>query len=158
MAQLDSQLAQFTAATAAATLSTGQKLIRNFRYYRAATSDEEIITRTELLLICHNIRMDMFGMHNLLNDEEMQQSPFLVSLASRINDSYENLHRKMLFFDAKLIQDIIPEIDSQRQFWSGYTEPSFYNYELTYSLEHTLPVTIKIIEDQIKPFPDQIEI
>ncbi|MCC5941355.1 MAG: hypothetical protein JJU37_07405 [Balneolaceae bacterium] len=158
MAQIDSQLAQFTAATAAATLSTGRKLIRNFRYYRSAQSDLTTITSGELLLICHTIRMDMFGMHNLLNDEQMQQSPFLVSLAARINDSFENLHRKVLFFDADLIEMIIPEIDSQRDFWAGCTEPSFYNFELTRYLEHTLPVSIKFIENQINQFPDQIEI
>ena len=158
MAQINSQLAQFTAATAAVTLSSGQKLSRNFKYYRAGNGDSTEVTRDELLLICHNIRMDMFGMHNLLIDEEMQQSPFLVSLACAVFDGFENLHRKILFFDAGRIENVIPEIDMQRAFWSGYTEPSFYNIELTDRLEHALPFSMKVISKQIEQFPDQAEI
>lgn len=158
MAQINSQLVQFTAATAAATLSAGQKLSRNFRYYRAGKEDSTSVTRNELLLICHNIRMDMFGMHNLLIDEKMQQSPFLVSLASAVFDGFENLHRKVLFFDAGRIEKIIPEIDMQRVFWSGYTEPSFYNIELAVRLEHAQPFSMKVISKQIEQFPDQAEI
>ncbi len=158
MAQINSQLAQFTAATAAVTLSAGQKLSRNFRYYRAGMGDSTKVTRNDLLLICHNIRMDMFGMHNLLIDEEMKQSPFLVSLASAVFDGFENLHRKVLFFDAAQIESIIVEIDTQRAFWSDYTEPSFYNIKLIERLEHTLPSSMKLISIQIEQLPDQAEI
>ncbi len=156
MAQLNSELAQFTAATAAATLSAGQKLIRNFNYYRSASSDEDLITREELLLICNNIRMDLFGMHNLLNDELMQHSPFLVSLACRINDSYEELHRKLLFFDIQFIENIIPQMDTVRHFWADCTEPFFYNSLLEYELEHGQSEAIKQTEKAIKKLPESI--
>lgn len=153
MAQLNLKLAQFTAATAAATVTTGRKLSRNFQYYRSGRAEMDVITREELLLICHTIRMDLFGMHNLLNDEQMFDSPFLVSIAGRINDSFEELHRKLLFFDTDLITEIIQVIDQQRNYWTDYTNQNFYSKKLNQNLEIKFPGIIKKLEKTIHELP-----
>jgi hypothetical protein len=152
MAQLDSELLQLTAAASAVALTTSRKLIRNFTYYRNKTGSAETVYREELLGICRNIRMDAFGMHNLLENKENQHSPFLVSLAGEINTSLEELHRKTLFFDADLIKTIIPELDALRKFWNNYTNETFYKNINGY-LEDSLPVTLALAEREIRHLP-----
>jgi hypothetical protein len=157
MAQLNSELLEFAAAAAAATLTTSRKLIRNFTYYRANNESTETIYRTDLLQICHNIRMDAFGMHNLLEKEENRCSPFLVSLAGEINDSLEDLHRKALFFHAGSIEMLIPELDNLRTFWNNYTDEAFYQNLNTY-LEDVLPKSLALAEREIEQFPASVNL
>ncbi len=155
MAQLSPNLLHFAAATAAATLTTSRKLMRNYAYYRNQHSKTETIFRDDLLVLCHKIRMDAFGLHNLLLDEENRESPFLVALAGNINDSFEEMHRKILFFDAADIETMIPVIDAQRRFWNQYTNENFYQDHLATFLENTLPDDIKQLNDIIETLPKQ---
>jgi len=154
MAQLNPDLFRFAAATTAAALTTSRKLLRNYAYYRNHSSKTEIVYRKDLLLLCHKIRMDAFGLHNLLEDESYQYSPFLVSLAGEIHDSLEELHRKMLFFDADLIESVIPLVDSLRRFWNQFTDDQFYDHNLSLFLEIKMPQAIKTLEETIVSFPD----
>ncbi len=155
MAQLSPNLLHFAAATAAATLTTSRKLMRNYAYYRNQHSKTETIFRDDLLVLCHKIRMYAFGLHNLLLDEENRESPFLVALAGNINDSFEEMHRKILFFDAADIETMIPVIDAQRRFWNQYTNENFYQDHLATFLENTLPDDIKQLNDIIETLPKQ---
>jgi len=155
MAKLNSDVMHFAAATAAATLTTSRKLLRNYAYYRSTHSETETVTRTDLLFLCHKIRFNAFGLHNLLLDEENQNSPFLVSLAGNIADSFEEIHRKTLFYDASEIETLIPIIDSQRRFWNQFTDESFYHQQLALFLENTLPVDIKKLKKNIESLPKQ---
>lgn len=153
MAELNSEPLQFAAAVSAITLISGRKLSRNFAYYRSEKLPAEMVFRNELLLLCHRIRMEMFGMHNLMENPEKRCSPFLVAVAGEINDCFEELHRKLLFFDTSVITEIIPEIDSQRSFWKHYTDELFYSENLNLILETRLPDAIKVIESGIRKLP-----
>lgn len=155
MAQLSPNLLHFAAATAAATLTTSRKLMRNYAYYRNQHSKTETVFREELLVLCHKIRMDAFGLHNLLLDEENHESPFLVALAGNINDSFEEMHRKILFYDASEIETMIPVIDGQRRYWNQYTDKNFYQDHLASYLENTLPDDIKLLNRTIETLPKQ---
>jgi hypothetical protein len=154
MAQLNSDLLRFAAATTAAALTTSRKLLRNYAYYRNHSLKSETIYRKDLLLLCHKIRLDAFGLHNLLEDESYQHSPFLVSLAGEIHDTLEELHRKLLFFDADLIESVIPLIDSQRRFWNQFTDEQFYDFNLSLFLEVKMPKTINKLEKAIYSLPE----
>lgn len=153
MAELDSEPLQFAAAVSAIMLTSGRKLSRNFAYYRSGRFPAEFVYRNEMVLICHKIRMDMFGMHNLMLNPEKSCTPFLVAIAGEINDSFEELHRKILFFDSSIITGIIPEIDKQRSLWKHYTDEHFYGENLNNILESQIPESIKTIEAGIRQLP-----
>lgn len=152
MAQLnpDNNLLTFAAATSAITLSTARKLKRNFSYYRS--EDNEVIIRDGLISLCLDIRHDAFGLRNLMDSDE-SFSPFYVALAGKISDQLEELHRKLLFFDAALIGELIPEIDNERGFWRDLTEPGFYSQSLITHLDHTLPARFIRIENGLQRLP-----
>ncbi len=154
MAKLDSDdLIEFTAAAAAATLTTSRKFIRNYNYYKQRAGRPEIIYRADLLTLCHKIRLDLFGLQNLLEDETKHHSPFIVTLASQINDALEELHRKILFFRPEQIETVIPIIDSQRLFWCRYTDEQFYNDHLSTEIEHSISSDILEIQALIQALP-----
>ncbi|MCC5914289.1 MAG: hypothetical protein JJU46_07935 [Balneolaceae bacterium] len=152
MAELDpDDPIRFAAAASAVALTTSRKLIRNFRYYRSTQPDT--IHRDELAGLCRHIRQDLFGLRNLM-DSEPGHSPFYVSLAGEIDDRLEELHRKLLFFDAEKISTIIPLIDSFRSFWKGLDQPSFYGEKLISALDHQLPSALEITENKILTLPE----
>jgi hypothetical protein len=155
MAKLNPQdLMELTAATAAATLTTSRKFIRNYNYYKQQDGQTEIIQKSDLLALCHTIRLDLFGLQNLLEDETKHRSPFVVTLASQINDALEELHRKILFFEPELIESIIPTIDRQRQFWSQFTNEQFYNVQLSSHIEHSVTSDVLNIQSMIQRLPE----
>jgi hypothetical protein len=152
--EIDSrQLLQFTAATTAAALSTSRKLIRNFTYYRSQADRPELVYRSDLHRLCRQIRLDGFGMLNFLEDEAKQNSPFLVSLSVQVNDALEEMHRKLLFFDADQIETAIPLVDKLRQYWSQSDDISFYGQPLTHHLEKELPEDLLQLEETIQDLP-----
>lgn len=153
MAKLDndSRLLQFAAATTAITLTTSRKLIRNFRYYKNRSDDR--IEREELSSLCRYARQDAFGLQNLMINGADTDSPFLVSLAGEIYDRLEELHRKLLFFEADSITDIIPLVDEQRRFWKQLTQSDFYSDNLIRELEGPVPNTFETIEQLIHKLP-----
>ena len=150
MAKLN-PLVSFSAAASALTLSTSRKLIRNFNYYRS--ENDESIGRKNLQQLCKAIRRDSFGLHNLIENEP-DHSAFFVALARQIDDQLEELHRKILFFDAEDISEIIPLIDVQRSFWSNHMNPDFYDSELVTILEHRFPASLYEIENQLHRLPE----
>lgn len=145
----------FAAATSAVSLYTARKLKRNFSYYRS--EGENSIEREKLIMLCRDIRHDAFGLRNLIDSDEMF-SPFYVALAGKIADNLEELHRKLLFFDADLIKEIIPEIDSERIFWRELTDPGFYSEALSTHLDHELPARFFRIEKGLQHLPISISI
>jgi hypothetical protein len=152
--EIDSnQWLQFTAATTAAALSTSRKLIRNFSYYRNQSGRQEVVCQNDLSRLCRQIRLDGFGMLNFLEDESKQNSPFLVSLAVQINDSLEELHRKLLFFDAARVEKAILVVDRLRRYWRQSDEIRFYNDSLSHHLEYDLPKDILELEETIQELP-----
>lgn len=142
---------QFAAAASAVTLTTSRKLARNFRYYKSSAPG--IVSRDELIFLCREARSEAFSMHNLITKDEMNRSPFLVSLAGQIFDQLEELHRKLLFFDVESISQIIPLVDQQRSFWKNLTNPEFYSQDLIYNLEHSIPRKFTKIESLIEQLP-----
>lgn len=142
---------RFAAAASAVALTTSRRLIRNYRYYRSV--QPETIHREELTSLCRHIRQDLFGLRNLM-DQEQHHSPFYVSIAGEIDDRLEELHRKLLFFDAEEISHIIPLIDSLRKFWSGLDEPSFYGVHLAEALDRDIPVALETAEEEILKLPE----
>ena len=155
MAKLDPEdLIEFTAAAAAATLTTSRKFIRNYNYYKQQAGQPEVIRKSDLLMLCHKIRLDLFGLQNLLEDKTKHRSPFVVTLASQINDALEELHRKILFFEPDQIESIIPIIDRQRQFWSRYTDEQFYNEQLSSDIEHSVSSDVLNIQSLIQKLPE----
>lgn len=144
----------FAAAASAVTLTTSRKLVRNFRYYKS--SDPGIVSRDELILLCREARSEAFSMHNVMTTDEIDRSPFLVSLAGQIFDQLEELHRKLLFFDAESISQIIPHVDRQRSFWKNLTNPEFYSQDLIHNLEHSIPRKFTKIESLIEQLPASV--
>jgi hypothetical protein len=156
MARLNSRnLLTLAAATSAITLSTARKLKRNFSYYRSEGSDS--ISRDTLISLCLDIRHDAFGLRNLMDSDD-SFSPFYVALAGKISDQLEELHRKLLFFDADLIEELIPEIDAERAFWKELTEPGFYSEALISHLDHKLPARFIRIEIGLERLPFSVSI
>ena len=159
MAKIDSEhLIELTAAAAAATLTTSRKFIRNYNYYKKRAGQPEIIFKKELLSLCHKIRLDLFGLQNLLEDETKHRSPFVVTLASQINDALEELHRKILFFEPEQIETVIPMIDRQRQFWSRYTDEQFYSEQLSSDIEHSISSEILKIQSEVQKLPKSAQL
>jgi hypothetical protein len=155
MAKLNPEdLIELTAATAAATLTTSRKFIRNYNYYKQQAGQPETIPKSDLLVLCHTMRLDLFGLQNLLEDETKHRSPFVVTLASQINDALEELHRKILFFEPELIESIIPIIDRQRQFWSRYTDEQFYGVQLSSDIEHSVSSDVLRVQSMIQKLPE----
>ncbi len=159
MAKLEpGNLLEFSAAAAAATLTTSRRLIRNFDYYKNRGGHPEIVFKPELLDLCHSIRLDLFGLLNLLEDPAKHTSPFIVTLANQIHDSFEEIHRKILFYNADLIEGIIPLIDRQRTFWSSYTEESFYLKPLSNEIETNVASNILEMEQTIQTLPESARV
>jgi len=157
MAKLNNESSvQFAAAVTAISLGTGKRLIRNFHYYRKETPD--IITREECRHIYREIRLNVFGLQNLYLNESKSNadtsSSFKVMLAKQIQDGLEELHRKLLFFDADQISDLIPLLDEQRKFWGQSTEPDFYSDELPNLLDHHLITYFPEIEKYLEDLPE----
>lgn len=152
MAELSSKaLANFSAATSALILTESLRLIRNYRYYNDLT--DNTVSRDQLISNIRNARKQSFVLQNLMAKNEPDEAPFFVSVAGLINDLLEEVHRKILFYDADDIVDIVPLIDWQRKFWKKFNQVEFYDSELIQKLEHTVPETFIRIEENIKNLP-----
>lgn len=153
MAKLNpAELLRFAAATTAMTLSTSRKLIRNFNYYK--TSDPTTITKSELLSLYKRIRLDLFSLQNLLMNCNENTTPYIVSLSGQIFDHFEELHRKVLFFDPDQLVEIIPVIDEQRKFWVQRTDIEFYKQNLLSHIENRVTGPMQKLEKQLEKLPD----
>lgn len=152
MAELNQRaLLNFAAASSAMVLVESLRLIRNYKYYNNIS--ESTITRDSLIEQIRYIRSLAFTLHNLMENEDEDEAPFYVSLAGTINDTFEEIHRNILFFDSDDIVSIIPEIDKQRSFWAGFSESEFYNDQLIQDLEDNLPKKIVSLEKKIEKLP-----
>lgn len=152
MAELSSKaLANFSAATSALILTESLRLVRNYKYYNNLA--EDTASRDQLIENIHSVRKLTFSLHNLMSKSEPDKAPFFVSIAGAINDLLEEIHRKLLFYDADLIVDIIPEIDQQRNFWKDFTDTGFYDSHLLRELDHSIPETLLSIEKNLLGLP-----
>lgn len=159
MAKLEPEdILEFAAAATSAALTSSRKFIRNHRYYRNRGDSMEIVRRTELSELCHKLRMDLFGLLNLLEDPAKHRSPFVVTIANEINDVLEELHRKILFFEPDKIESIVPVIDRQRAFWKSFTDVSFYNDQLGNQIEHSVLPDVVQIEQSIQKLPETAQL
>lgn len=155
MAKLESDdILEFAAAATSAALTSSRKFIRNHRYYRHSGDQPMTVSKSDLLSQCHKIRMDLFGLLNLLENPAKHRSPFVVTIANEINDVLEELHRKILFFDPDKIESIVPVIDRQRSFWRSFTDMSFYNDQLGSQIEHSILSDVIQIEKSIQQLPE----
>jgi hypothetical protein len=153
MAKLNSPAMELAAAVSAATLTTSRRLSRNFNYYRSNSLNEKCFSRDSLLSVCNNLRMDLFGLQNLFLDYAESPTPFMVTLAGDVHDSFENLHRNLLFYDAEHIESIIPKIDHERSYWSNFTNHHFYEKGISEHINtNTLPA-ISQIKQKLLAFP-----
>jgi len=157
MAKLNNESSsfQFAAAVTAMSIGTGKRLLRNFHYYRKETT--EIVAKRECMEIYRAIRFNLFSLQNLYLDNGNQHSDtsaaYKVMLAKQIQDNLEDLHRKILFFDADLITELIPIIDRQRSFWKQSTEPEFYDDELPLKIDRHLLTDFLPIEHNLNSLP-----
>lgn len=153
MAEVKPDLLTFSAAATGITLTIGKRLSRNFSYYRKQAGQVEIVRRDELLLRFMELTEFSYSLHNLMMDENEIYSPFLVAIAGQIVDTLDDIHRKLLIYDADKIVDIIPLLDSLREKWNDYTEPDFYDQELNRHIESDFPFLIKKIEAGVRLLP-----
>lgn len=152
MAELSSKaLANFSAASSALILTESLRLVRNYRYYNNL-SDEKV-SRNELVAKVREARNHTFSLQNLMSRGEPDEAPFFVSIAGGINDLLEEIHRKLLFFDAQYIVNIIPLVDQQRRFWADFNDVDFYDETLFQKLDNAVPATLIEIEKNIKDLP-----
>lgn len=155
MAELSSKaLANFSAATSALILTESLRLVRNYKYYN--NKAEDTVSRNQLLRNIRNARKLAFTLQNLMSKNESEESPFYVSISGVINDLLEEIHRKILFYDADLIVEIIPIIDQQRTFWENFHQTEFYSSSLMKKLDHSIPEAFLKIEKKViglPPFP-----
>lgn len=152
MAELSSNaLANFTAASSALVLTQSMRLLRNYRYYNNLS--ENRVSRDELLAKVREARKLAFTLQNLMSRNEQEEAPFFVSVAGRINDVLEEIHRKLLFFKAQDIVEIIPMVDRQRTFWEKFNRVDFYDSLLIQELDNSVPETLLKIEKKIIGLP-----
>lgn len=152
MAELSSKaLANFTAASSALILTESLRLIRNYRYYNNLS--ENCVSRDQLVVKVRQVRKLAFTLQNLMSRNEPDEAPFFVSIAGTINDLLEEIHRKLLFFDARDIVDIIPLVDRQRRFWADFNEVDFYGSSLVQELDHSIPKALVKIENNLIGLP-----
>lgn len=152
MAELSSKaLANFTAAASALILTESLRLIRNYRYYNDLS--EETVSRDHLAAKVREARKLSFALQNLMSKDEPDEASFFVSVAGRINDLLEEIHRKILFFDTDDIVEIVPMIDRQRKFWKEFNHVEFYHSSLIRELDSSVPETLSKIEKNIKDLP-----
>lgn len=146
---------ELAAAVSVATLTTSRRLKRNFSYYRSnQCNDEPYHSRDSLIEVCNTLRMDLFGLQNLFLDHADSPTPFMVTLAGNIHDSFEKLHRNLLFYSAEYIEDIIPVIDHERSFWIKFTNHRFYDEGISEHIDtETLPA-ITQIKEKLLTFPN----
>lgn len=154
MAKLNSPAIELAAAVSVATMTTSRRLSRNFSYYRSNRQNEVCYhSRENLLNVCNTLRMDLFGLQNLFLDHADSPTPFMVTLAGNIHDSFENLHRNLLFYEAEMIESIIPVIDHERSYWSRFTNHHFYDEGICGHIDsETLPA-ISRIKEKLLTFP-----
>lgn len=147
---------ELAAAVSVATMTTSRRLSRNFSYYRSNRQNDVCFHRRDSLLkVCHTLRMDLFGLQNLFMDYAESPTPFMVTLAGNVHDSFENLHRNLLFYDTERIEEIIPVLDHERSFWSRFTNHHFYNEEISGHIDtETLPA-ISQIKEKLLTFPEK---
>lgn len=152
MAELSSKaLVNFTAATSALILTESLRLIRNYRYYNNLSEDKA--SREQLIKKIRTARQLTYSLQNLMGKDEPDETPFFVSISGAINDMLEEIHRKLLFYDADLIVDIILLIDQQRSFWKGFTDPEFYDSHLIKELDQSIPGALIKIEKKLLGLP-----
>lgn len=152
MAQLSNKaLLNFSAATSALVLTESLRLIRNYRYYN--NLDDGTISRDRIVDLVRDAKTLGFSLQNLMSKAEPDEAPFYVSIAAAIYDRLENIHRNLLFFDAGDIVDIIPLVDRQRAFWQHFNDVHFYEADLIYELEHSVPETLQKIEKKVIGLP-----
>lgn len=148
---------ELAAAVSAATLTTSRRLSRNFSYYKSKQPNELYYSRNSLLNVCQTVRMDLFGLQNLFLDNSESPTPFMVTLAGDVQDSFENLHRNLLFYDTENIKSIIPKIDRERSYWGNFTDHTFYESGIPEHIDtKTLPV-ISQIKEKLLTFPKHPE-
>lgn len=152
MASLSSKaLANFSAASSALMITESLRLIRNYRYYNNLSEDK--ILRSELIIKIREVRTLTFTLQNLMSKDEPDESPFYVFIAGRINDLFEEIHRKLLFFDSDDIVELIPKIDQQRKFWRNFNDENFYDSDLVANLDSFVPQEVVSIEKNIGKLP-----
>ena len=153
MAELKSDLLTFSAAASGITLTISKRLARNFSYYRKRAEQPEEVYRDELLSLLLEVKQLSYSLHNMLIDPSAKHSPFMVAIAGQIVDILDDIHRKLLLFDAEKIANIIPPLDSLRNIWIEYTEPGFYDDNLSFHIEHQFPFYILKIETDVRSLP-----
>lgn len=152
MAELSSKaLANLTAASSALILTESLRLVRNYRYYNNLSNDR--ISRDKIVAKVRDARKLSFALQNLMSRDEPDEAPFFVAIAGAINDLLEEIHRKLLFFDADDIVDIIPLVDQQRTFWAEFNEVNFYDSSLIRELDNSVPEKLIQIEKNVLGLP-----
>ncbi|MGF1671924.1 MAG: hypothetical protein ACFCU6_15880 [Balneolaceae bacterium] len=152
MAELNDRKSARFLSTAAAllTLEIGHRFQRHYREYRSE-SDEKA-SRSDLLKKCETIRSYSFSLHNLSVSSEYG-FPFMMVLARKISDHFDQLHNQLLLFDPDDIYTIIPVIDKQRNFWRKSDRTDFYGKHLENYLEHTFSVELSSLKNQVELLP-----
>jgi len=150
----DSDAKKIAAATTIMSLGTGQRLARNFNYYKQ--SDDDLVTKHQLQSLLLKIRRNTYNLENLYLHKEASadNGVFKVMLAKNILDQFEEFHRKVLFFDPEIIQHVIPIIDRQRSFWKQSEEISFYSNDLPEKLEYDVSDDLLEIGTLLKELPE----
>lgn len=153
MAELNRELLTFTAAASGITLTIGKRLSRNFSIYRKRADQVEKVYRNDILKrIDESVELS-YTLHNLMMDKDNCNAPFMVAIAGQIVDLLDEIHHSLLLYPAENIIDIIPAVDSLREWWSKYTVPEFYCHRLSQHIEHQFPRKISIIETGVRALP-----
>ncbi len=153
MAELSSEhLANFTAASSALILTQSLRLIRNYRYYNNLSGNKA--SRETIQRRIRETRQLAFTLHNLMSRDEPNFAPFYVSVAGGINDRLEEIHRKLLFFEAREITDMIPIVDKLRKYWRNFSGIEFYDEELINKLDFEIPETLIVLEKKAAYLPE----
>lgn len=153
MAQLNRDLLTFSAAASGITLMIGKRLSRNFSIYRKRADQVEKVYRDDILMCINETDELSYSLHNLMIEDENRNAPFMVAIAGQIVDLLDEIHHNLLLYRADEILDIIPPLDALREWWSGYTESEFYDFQLSHHIEHQFPRNISQIETGVRALP-----
>lgn len=153
MAKLNMESESRIISTAATllTLEIGQRFRRHYRQYRSETVDS--VSRDELIEISERIASLSYSLHNILSSSGYAL-PFMMVLSRKISDHFDQLHSRLLLFDADHIYSLSPLIDEQRKIWRKSDQETFYSTELDHYLELTFPDALSEISTKIDTLPE----
>ncbi|MFU8813274.1 MAG: hypothetical protein ACNA78_09920 [Balneolaceae bacterium] len=122
----DSDAMELAATATAASLQLCVQWTQNRAAYR--TTDDTVVHRDEVVRLCNELEAITYRLQYLADEQGKPSSRyFSMLLAGALANRLGQLHRRILFFPADTITDMISVIDRHRPWWRSVHEIDFLN-------------------------------